>query len=242
MKDSFYTPSILADRLIRDVNSDKISTIADFCVGHGELLRSAMRKWPNARFFGTDISKSAVKYVKSRYPNWTVSRCDFLSPNSRSRTDVFKRTDRQFDLILLNPPFSCIGGATFLVEFRGQTHRCSTSMHFLIEALKHLGSSGTLLGILPLSIAYSQKDQNLWRLLQSVYDVSIIEEPQVNHFKDCSPNVIMVSITNQSKLNFQEIGSIGVSKNIEQIIIYRGKIGMHTLEKSSETMYFEFQG
>jgi methylase of polypeptide subunit release factors len=63
--DSFYTPSDLASRLVNHVKIIKVKNVIDFCIGNGELIRAALKKWPDIKCYGTDISENAIKIVKT---------------------------------------------------------------------------------------------------------------------------------------------------------------------------------
>ncbi len=102
MFDSYYTPKSLAEELINYIEKSKIKLIADFCVGDGELLRAAEKKWRNATFIANDISKEAIEYVKKHHQEWITHCQDFLS--SSTPGNPLEEYKNKIDLILLNPP------------------------------------------------------------------------------------------------------------------------------------------
>ncbi len=225
-RDSYYTPKILAEKLISFSSEYSYKTVADFCVGDGDLLRAAVTKWPSIKCFGYDISREAIKEVKKQHSKWSLTRLDFLDVNARSKV---KSLNKKFDLLLLNPPFSCIGGTIHSVEFENEKYSASTAMCFLINSLQYLETNGRLYAILPKSIAYSQKDQKLWCILEKKYNLCILEEPGIKYFKDCTPNVILVSINDysqsQRQKNFERI-----PLEFENVEVFRGKLSMNTVE------------
>lgn len=195
MKDSFYTPTFLANSLISYISHKNVFNVADFCVGNGELLRAASVKWPKVKCFGSDISKMAITQTKERHPNWSLSKCDFL--NKRSRNRILKAYNNNlFDLILMNPPFSCLGGTIHKVYLNDRLFRVSTAMAFLMYSLNFLSEKGSLYAIMPNSIAYSEKDKEAWNILVKNYNLNILNEPNEKYFKNCSPNIILVSLNN----------------------------------------------
>jgi 16S rRNA G966 N2-methylase RsmD len=236
MYDSFYTPSDLAKHLINIVQKQNPKTVADFCVGDGELLRAAVDRWPGIECFGTDISKGSISVVKSLHSNWFLGRCDFLKQNSRNQCRILrKRIKRGFDLILLNPPFSCIGGLRYKVILDGKNYNVSTAMAFLVEAIKYRSQNGSIYAILPNSVAYSQKDREIWCTLVKNYGLSLLEEPTKNHFEGCSPNIILVSVNG--------ISSSDISEEIKQLQIknryfsvFRGKVSMNEINSSTSNI------
>jgi type I restriction-modification system DNA methylase subunit len=43
VNDSHYTPKKLADYLVSRIKKNNVKTVADFCVGEGELLKAAKK-------------------------------------------------------------------------------------------------------------------------------------------------------------------------------------------------------
>lgn len=229
-KDSFYTPKILADKLIGFINKKHVREVVDFCVGDGELLRAAELNWPGVQCFGTDISKEAIKFTKSKHKSWKLSVLDFLDTEAKKKAVVLKK-QKKFELILLNPPFSCFGAETNEVNFDGETYYVSTAMTFLLEAIRHLKNNGSLYAILPASVAYSQKDRKLWCTLEEKFNLCVLEESSVRYFKGCSPRIIIVSL-NDFDQNSKYKSIPRISLEIEGITVFRGKISMNSIPKT----------
>jgi methylase of polypeptide subunit release factors len=211
------------------VHHQKPKTVVDFCVGDGELLRAAAKKWPDIKCFGIDISHKAVSTVKLLHSEWCLSKCDFLNERSRNSCNVIKRRNDGFDLILLNPPFTCVGGSKHEVELDGKSYSVSSAMAFVIASMKYRSKEGSIYAILPNSVAYSQKDRRIWRDLVKNYKLIVLEESTKKHFLDCSPNIILISINGNSSTNVST-----ETKNLliynENHVVFRGKISMHTID------------
>lgn len=233
MKDSFYTPPNLAERLLKFVRKKKLRTVVDFCVGDGELLKAAVNKWPIIECFGTDISQKALSSIKSLHPNWRMGKCDFLNKASRKRCKVLKKVVDGFDLILLNPPFSCIGGSVHRIELEGKIFDASTSMAFLVESIKYLSKAGCIYAILPNGVAYSQKDNELWKILVENYKLTVLEESNEKHFEDCSSRIILISINANSPLCVSwKLKPL--SFYTDGFTVFRGRVSMHTFDDKSK--------
>lgn len=230
MKDTFYTSVDLAEILINHIGYKQINSVVDFCVGGGELLRAAKSKWNNVQCYGTDISDLAISSLKLLHPDWKIETCDFLSQESRDSAEVLK--DKKFDLILLNPPFTCKGSTIHKVVFDDKTFTVSTAMLFLVEAIKYLENEGEIFAILPISVAYSQKDKKIREYLTKNYGLSILEERDKQSFRKCTPNIILASINSKENLGYTyeskylEIEMNGVS-------VFRGSVSMHEIQKYS---------
>lgn len=230
MKDSHYTPEVLSKKLLNYFKFENIKTIADFCVGNGALLESAQKIYNNAEFFGSDISDKVLSRLKKLNPHWNLSRCDFTNSKSRNSTNILKNRNDGFDLILMNPPFTCRGGTIHKVELNNKYFSVSTSMLFIVESLKYLSENGVLLAILPVSVAYSQKDRLIWNKLVEDYKLNILHQPSINHFKDCSPSIILVSINTNKTNKLEESLQNNIFHTIEDISLFRGKISMYKVK------------
>lgn len=235
MKDSFYTPKVLADKLVGYIKKRTFKTVVDFCIGDGELVRAAKSRWPEIECFGFDISQQAIDQTFLSHPDWHLSQMDFLDKIARSKSEIIKLHPR-YELILLNPPFSCKGGTMHNVDFEGQGFSVSTAMKFLIIALQYVSRDGVMYAILPTSTAYSQKDKVLWSLLEKKYNLSILEEPQYQYFRECAPNVILVSLNDFSQTSqYKTVARIPLE--FDNLKVFRGKLSMNLLG-SNQGKYF----
>lgn len=199
--DSYYTPSPLADKLTSFVSVPHVKSAIDFCVGDGDLLKAVSRRYKNVKFYGIDISDDALNKLASDCPDWLLSQCDFLDDERLNSVPFLKK--RKFDLIVMNPPFTCKGSIIEHVEFEGVEYKVSTAMHFLMRALRYLGGNGGVYAILPISCVYSEKDSKAWKYLKEHYNACILDESERVYFSKkkvkkteetvrCSPNIVMV--------------------------------------------------
>ncbi len=227
--DAYYTPESLADKLMEYVNNTKLESIADFCVGDGQLLKSAQKKWPSARFYGYDISNEAIKHVESLQPYWKLSKLDFLNRDMQLKVIG---AEEKFDAIFLNPPFSCRGATINKIEFDDKNFNVSTAMAFLVNAIRYLKPKGVLFAILPMSVAYSQKDRNIWKYLVANYGLCVLEEHSSSTFKGCSPSILLVSLNDFDRIE-KSLTFDRVSLDLNDIEIFRGKISMDKIPKTT---------
>jgi tRNA1(Val) A37 N6-methylase TrmN6 len=228
MKDSHYTPSDLAEYLVSQIKKKDVITIVDFCVGEGDLLKAAQKKWENAIFFGNDISSKVIQQLKKEYPKWILENCDFLSQKSKKKAELFKN---KFDIILLNPPFTCKGSIVNHVIFDDVEYNVSTAMAFFIESIKFLNTDGVLYAILPQSVAYSQKDEKIRRYLSENYGFKVFEEIEKQEFEKCSPSILLASVNDKS-LSSQNKPFIQIDTGIKSLEVFRGKMSMHKIKKA----------
>ena len=105
--DSYYTPPLLADKLVSFIVSSNISSAVDFCVGDGDLLKAVAKRYGDVELYGTDISDDALTKLSNDCPDWHLGKCDFRKDDSIGEVTFLIK--RKFDLIVLNPPFTCKG-------------------------------------------------------------------------------------------------------------------------------------
>lgn len=191
MIDPFYTPSPLAVKLADYVDVNHVNRIADFCIGDGELIRAVRVKYPDAICYGMDICSDVIEKLKDKHPDWELAVCDFEDDESVNK--VYFIGGMLFDLIMMNPPFTCKGSIVETTELEGQVFKVSTAMKFVMRALEHLAANGGLYAILPISCVYSDKDKKAWNYLCKNYHACILEEPERVYFsKKCSPSIVLV--------------------------------------------------
>lgn len=193
--DSFYTPPLLADKLVGYIASPNITRAVDFCVGDGDLLKAVAKRYIGVQLYGTDISDETLAKLANNCPEWHLEKCDFKDDDSVSNVSFLKR--KKFDLIMLNPPFTCKGSIVETVVFEGVQFRVSTAMLFLMRALRFLAPNGGLYAILPISCVYSIKDKKAWTYLKEHHNACILEESnKVNFTNKCAPNIALVFVGN----------------------------------------------
>lgn len=188
--DSFYTPPSLAEKLAGYVTATQVCSAIDFCVGDGDLLKAVAKRYEGVQLYGTDISREALQKLGSDCPEMVLGECDFKDDDSVNNVQFLH--DNTFDLVVLNPPFTCKGSVVEHLEFEGEEFKVSTAMLFTMRALHHLSDQGGLYAILPISCVYSEKDKKAWDYLKARYNACVLEEPSRVYFKDCAPNIVLV--------------------------------------------------
>ncbi len=233
--DTFYTPPELAERLLSYVDCKSVKKVADFCVGKGELLKAAEKKFGSLKCYGTDIDNLIVNEIKESNPNWNIAVCDFTNKQSRDNTSILNKG--KFDLILSNPPFTCKGSKINEVEFLGSIFHASTAMVFLVESLNYLSKGGSLYAIMPASVIFSVKDKKLITAISEKYEIKLLEEREKQLFKNCSPNIVLLKL---EKKTTSSMGNSVISLNTtsflfdaknKDINIFRGNLSVHEAVK-----------
>lgn len=230
MIDPFYTPTPLATKLADYVDVDHVKRIADFCIGDGELIRAVRNKYPDAICYGVDICNDVIANLKEKHSDWKLAVCDFEDDESVNHVDFIR--EMLFDLIMMNPPFTCKGSIVEIIEFEGLEFKVSTAMKFVMRALEHLSAEGGLYAILPISCVYSDKDKKAWGYLRQHHYACILEEPERVYFsKKCSPCIVLVYAGNRDiRRTYSSNMSPFLDLPIEDVV--RGAIRMQGLKES----------
>ena len=179
MIDEFNTPPRLAARLVEVADQlcqGEPRTIADFAVGTGELLAAAKQRWPNATFFGCDISRNRVASLAQVRTDWTLAQCNFLENSSRHSLSDLENIKAKVDLAVLNPPFSARGGTRVEVHLNGLKMRCSPAMAFVLIASQYLSPDGSLVALLPAGASHADRDQDARIALNQLGEFRAIRE------------------------------------------------------------------
>ncbi|MEK6743057.1 MAG: N-6 DNA methylase [Nitrospirota bacterium] len=238
LRDQYYTPNEIALRMVSAVKGSDIHCVADFSAGDGSLLRAARIQWPKSSIIAIDVCTNNVKNLKRKEKKWQVFRQDFLNEPSEKKRREVERYRGAVSLVLLNPPFSCRGGAYQSVTFNETEVRCSTAFAFILKALQFLSSNGQLVAILPESCLYSDKDAQARILLHGLGKISIIGANGHKAFSGCTAHsvIILFQKGKKSGLNCEPWQNKHLhephQKNNEQVRIHRGKVQMHKFESS----------
>ena len=189
MLDSFYTPDKLAQEMVALYDGVPY-LIGDFCAGDGGLLRACEARFPQARYLANDKSKRAYHKLLKAHANWDVYNLDFLSDKSLQKVT---HLNGAFDLLLLNPPFTC-RGQTYKFTFDGFKFSASKALLFLIRSIKFLSNGGRLMAVLPIGVSISERDANLMAYLKNAYGFRIHKRVSGVSFAGKEPNVILAEL------------------------------------------------
>lgn len=226
--DSYYTPTALAQQLVDYVTAERVRKAIDFCVGDGDLLKAVVRRYADAELYGTDISDETIGKLKCEHDDWTTEVCDFRDDESVGNVQFLH--DNSFDLIVLNPPFTCKGSVVEHIEFEGQTFKVSTAMFFLMRALRFLSDDGGLYAILPISCVRSEKDQAAWNYLCEHHNACVLDYPSRIYFSSkCSPRIALVYVGNYKVEGHQPVACADFTK-LPVTDVVRGSVRMQGLQ------------
>lgn len=233
--DAIYTPFNLAQKMVKLVSQEP-KLVADFTCGDGGLLRAAAKRWPDAKFIATDVSRSALKGVSTLECVNIIGRCDFLSSRSKAQCKALRGIKGKVDVVLLNPPFTCRGGTRLFVSSESFDVWCSTAMAFLLNSLEYIGISGEIVAILPAGSMNSEKDRHAWSILRDICQIEIVSEHDHRTFGSCDPTTRIVHMKKDgaNPAAAKKIANVAQEKRKKQtmgieVTLYRGKVQMHSV-------------
>jgi tRNA1(Val) A37 N6-methylase TrmN6 len=196
--DRHYTPAILAQEIVAQMQHEHPLYVADFAAGNGALLKAIRDRWPDAKLVATDIDGRAIRKLRKDFRKINAQHCDFLDSSARDASASLRALRGKVSLVFINPPFSCRGGRRELVELGGVHVSCSLAMSFVITSLRYLHANGQLVAILPASCLTSEKDASAIELLSKDYFIQEIGSLKPYAFKNCRVHITFVSIRRHS--------------------------------------------
>ncbi len=221
--DAIYTPPELAQFLASATSLVSPAAIADFAAGDGALLRAAAERWPDARLFGSDIDETAVLSVGAG-----IARCDAKVHDLLADGNDSALGNQTFNLILLNPPFSCRGNTRFQAGFAGQIYSASKALAFVARALKYLAIDGELIAILPASVLVSERDAELFAAIRAWGSVEQIGDVRKDAFRSHSVTVTVLRISRSSRNHKSAVEKpLLVSLRPYAVEMSRGSLSVH---------------
>ena len=221
--DAIYTPPELAQFLASASSLASPASIADFAAGDGALLRAAAERWPDARLFGSDIDETAVLSVGTG-----ISRCDAKVHDLLADGNDSALGNQAFNLILLNPPFSCRGNTRFQAAVAGKIYSASKALAFVARALKYLAIDGELIAILPASVLMSERDAELIAAIRAWGSVEQIGDVRKDAFRSHSVTVTVLRISRSSRQRKSAVEKpLLVSLRPYAVEMSRGSLSVH---------------
>lgn len=232
VRDDFFTPASVATKLAQIGRAgEQTRIIADFAAGEGELLRAASARWPEARVVATDIDQASVSYLQKEHAEWVSGRVDFLNPRSYLRSQVLKSIEGQVDVVVLNPPFSCRGGARLSASLCGDAVGCSRAMAFVVNAFRYLNPSGEIRAVLPMSCLFGQKDALARELLFQRLSLEVVARYGRTTFNGCVPQTVIACLRRRrrgTRVPTSKKRSV-VRPTLGPFYLLRGSVQMHSI-------------
>lgn len=237
MVDSYYTPAMIADRLVLAVRDFRPRRIFDPAAGTGNLLSAAVRRWNPAAIIANDNDRSVSRHLQQMHPLWSTTCCDFLNSRSRDRISVLQAEKNAVDLAILNPPFSCRGAETVAVAAGGDARtniiECSRGLAFVFSLLPYMSAAGRILALLPSNVPFSEKDGRAWEWLCHEHSVKELFAVPRGSFLGCAARVTAFEICNRVRRRVRQVASHVVAQEAV-CAVFRGTQKMHRIQANRQ--------
>lgn len=162
----YYTPIALVDALLEYFPVKDISCIVDISCGPFNLLKSAQKKFPNARCVGIDIEEQDTS---------DCSNVEFVKQDGRIFAKEQNANGNFFDLILTNPPFGRLEKEKRLFENEANSVLCSRYECEMMYANTLLAKEGTLIiAILPTTFVEGELYLKYREKLAEEYEINLL--------------------------------------------------------------------
>lgn len=219
----FYTPSLLADHLVKPFVGSPNKSILDPAYGDGALLLSAERIMKSSNnnssainLFGCDIKP--VNGLLQHLPEANLQKLDFFD----------YPTSKKHNIILTNPPYvrhhyqdnkkisvyrENIEGLDIL------NNKADLWAFFLVKCAAHLEIGGSMGAILPWAFLQADYAQPLRKwLAENFKEIRVLALTQ-KYFKDAEERVVLIWMRNYNT-KCSKI-SVGFSKELSDNIVYK---------------------
>lgn len=240
--DQHYTPLGIARSIVRALPNFRPDLTADFAVGEGSLLQAVSERWRSTELIATDINHSVIRGLRHRCPGIDAGVCNFLSGGSRAASPTLRRVLGRVSLAIINPPFSCRGGARWEVSLEDKALGCSTAMAFLINSIPYLAPDGKVVALLPTSCLTSEKDRQALDALAERFVIEKVGQAEPYEFESSSAHVSFVKLSRRGERGIKQRANnvfrdidIVKSRITNAAIIMRGTLQMHEIVDSRNT-------
>lgn len=197
----YYTPVTLLDALLEYIPDKQIENVVDISCGSFNLLKSALKKYPNAKCVGVDIEDQDIKEY-----------CDirFVKQDGRVFSKQQHAKGVAFDLILTNPPFGRLKKEDRLFEDEPNAELCSRYECEMMYANSLLAQEGSyMIAILPATFVEGDLYLKYRKKLAKDYEIRQLIKLPGNVFSrgDISAYAIILYRTDAGKIRDTQTGN-----------------------------------
>lgn len=218
----FYTPSDLAELLVKPLIKNNGQKIFDPSYGEGSLLLAAekiskAKKASNKpKIFGCDTKP--VNGLLSHLPEANLKKSDFFKFS----------TVNKFDVILMNPPYvrHHFQDGVLIDQYRKRypdlkilNLKSDLWAYFLLKATMHLNHNGDLGAILPWSFIQADYSKEVRKWLFNSFENITVLGLNNKYFDSAEARIVLLWLTNYGLRN--KSIKIGSSRSISIMPIYR---------------------
>lgn len=196
----YYTPIALLDVLLNYLPPGKVSSVVDISCGPFNLLKSALKKYPEATFVGVDTEDQNTEDCPD---------IRFVRQDGRLFAKQQNRKKQYYDLILTNPPFGKLQKKDRLFENAEHAILCSRyecEMMYANSLLAHEGSR--IIAILPATFIEGDLYEKYRKQMAKEYEIHTLIKLPGNVFSkgEISAYAVILCKTISPKANSTHIG------------------------------------
>lgn len=183
----FFTPQKYSQYLIDELSYLNPDRVIDLAIGGGSLLKEAIYKWENAKYFGNDIDEICCNQITVAYSNIQCFNYDIFK---YSTIDELIPETRPIDLCLGNPPFDLIKQDSdtrkilelFNLDKIYASNKIPAELIFILQCLRIVSENGTIALILPNGFFVNSYLKRFREFLIKNYNIQKIVELPDNIF------------------------------------------------------------
>lgn len=213
----FYTPIDLMEVLLEHLPPQKIRSVVDISCGSFNLLKAALRKFPQAKCVGVDIEEQNLD---------NAGRICFIKQDGRVFAKEQQRNKKCFDLIVTNPPFGRLKSDERIFQNEQSAILCSRyecEMMYANELLAHEDTQ--MIAFLPVTFVEGDLYIKYRRKIAQSFDVHTLVRLPENVFSKGDIRAYAIILT-KAAVPKNDITRIGVADRTEKSwsVTYTGSI------------------
>lgn len=169
-----FETEILVDEILKlDSKKEKI---LDIGIGSGAISIALAYNLKQSNIYGVDINKDAINISNKNKEKFFLRNVNFFE------SDIFSNVkDRDFDIIVSNPPYICENEMKTLekelyFEPQNALYGGKDGLYFYREIIKNANNFLKYNGILAFEIGYNQKEKILELLKKEKFEIILLKK------------------------------------------------------------------
>lgn len=225
----YFTPTNIAELLVKHIQRQKVENIIDLAAGDGELLLAASRKFKKAKLYGADIDNKVIEKIKKENKIKDVELWigDSLDTKIDKWIEYKNMVDSGgFDVVISNPPFDYFTKK----DINGKKY--SIEVAFLLKAIEVVKDNGIIAIILPNGLFTNPNSHSIREIIFRSTKVKKIIQLYKNSFKNVKTDISMIIMQKKQSTRVQKnINLIKIDEEFnERHISITGKEGVERLD------------
>ncbi|MDV6266071.1 N-6 DNA methylase [Rhodococcus globerulus] len=194
--DQYFTPDWLAEIISGLIPDDIKGAVFDPSAGEGNLLRFVEQRFGSGvDIIGADIDRQNVRFMKKKYPGWSIGRADALCSRSRNSSLAWKvARSGGVSIVVLNPPFSYRGGSGINISYRDFSGLLSPAAAFVALMLTEVAPERGIVAVMPKGVMEGVRCRKFWKEVRLDFDIDILRDLYADTFPGARAKASVVYI------------------------------------------------